>query len=107
MTTELTLRSDPVPAVLLPRSIVALNAAGELGIRTVGDDNRVGFHPIDLIDDTPEGLYLAGIPRDARVIVSGQGLVKDGDEVNAVAADEETAREIAGELAEAGEAARP
>lgn len=107
MTTELTLRSDPVSAVLLPRSIVALNAAGELGIRTVGDDNRVAFHPIDLIDDTPEGLYLAGIPRDARVIVSGQGLVKDGDEVNAVAADEETVREIAGELAEAGEAARP
>jgi multidrug efflux system membrane fusion protein len=39
------------------------------------------------VDDTPTGLLLAGIPADARVILAGQDLVKEGDEVKPVEAD--------------------
>jgi len=97
MTTEITLRSDPVDAVYLPRSVVTLSQAGDLGIRIVGPDERVGFVPIDLIDDTPNGLVLGGVPRDARIIVAGQDLVSEGDTVNAVEADAETVRRLVGE----------
>ena len=40
------------------------------------------------------GLVLAGIPADAQVIVAGQDLVKEGDEVKAVVADEATIKKL-------------
>ncbi len=87
MTSEITLQGASVSTVFLPRSGVTLLDSGELGVRTLDRDNHVGFVPIDLIDDTPDGLYLAGIAPDARIIVAGQDLVSDGDRVEAVEAD--------------------
>ena len=94
MTAEITLRATPVSAILLPRSVVTLSSAGDLGIRAVDGDNKVVFYPIDLVDDTARGLVLAGIPEDARVIVAGQEFISEGDTVNAVEADEETIKGI-------------
>jgi multidrug efflux system membrane fusion protein len=98
MTAEITLLSDPVDAVILPRSVVTLSATGDLGIRSVDKDNKVVFHPIDLIDDMPNGLVLGGIPADARIIVAGQDLVTEGDTVTAVEADPELVKKLIGEV---------
>lgn len=95
MTSEITLRVQPVEAVILPRSVVTLSRTGELGIRTVDPANKVEFHTIDLVDDTPRGLVLGGIPHDARVIVAGQDLVAEGDTVNPVEADAATLQKLA------------
>ena len=94
MTAEITLRAGAVETVVLPRSVVTLGAGGDLGVRVVEGDNEVHFHPIDMVDDTPAGLMLGGIPREARVIVSGQGLVSEGDKVNVVEADAEQVRKL-------------
>ena len=102
MTTEMTLRAKAVESVRLPRSVVTLSVAGDLGIRAVDREDKVVFYPIDLVDDTPDGLVLGGIPADARIIVSGQDLVAEGDTVNAVEADEETIRSLTGEVARIG-----
>ncbi|PSM19223.1 MULTISPECIES: efflux RND transporter periplasmic adaptor subunit [Nitratireductor] len=99
MTAEISLRADKVQSVFLPRSVVTLSETGDLGVRTVTPQNIVDFVPIDLIDDTPQGLVLGGIPDDARIIVAGQDLVKTGDEVNAVEADAETVKRLVGQLA--------
>jgi multidrug efflux system membrane fusion protein len=99
MTAEITLRSEPVDAVALPRSVVTLGNDGDLGIRAVDAANKVGFFPIDIIDDTPSGLLLGGIPSDARVIVMGQDLVKEGDEVIPEAVDPELVKKLAGQAA--------
>lgn len=99
MTAEITLRSAPVDAVALPRSVVTLSNDGDLGIRAVDSSNKVAFFPIDLVEDLPSGLVLGGIPADARVIVAGQDLVKEGDEVNPVPADAELVKKLAGEAA--------
>lgn len=98
MTAEVILRTEPVDAVALPRSVVTLSVAGDLGIRAVDKDNKVDFYPIDLVDDTPKGLVLGGIPADARIIVAGQDLVKEGDVVNPVEADPETIERLVGDL---------
>jgi multidrug efflux system membrane fusion protein len=100
MTAEITLLADPTDSVVLPRSVVTLSGAGDLGIRAVDKDNKVVFFPIDLVDDTPTGLVLAGIPADARVIVAGQDLVTEGDEVKPVEADAATIKKLAGETAD-------
>ena len=97
MTAEITLRADPVEATVLPRSVVTLSADGDLGIRAVDPDNKVVFYPIDLIDDTANGLVLGGIPADARIIVAGQEMITEGDTVDPVEADEETIKKLVGE----------
>lgn len=94
MTAEITLRAAPADAVVLPRSVVTLSEAGDLGIRAVDQDGKVVFFPIDLIDDTANGLVLAGIPADAKVIVAGQELVAENDVVTPVEADPETVRKL-------------
>lgn len=99
MTAEISLHADKVQSVFLPRSVVTLSETGDLGVRIVTPRNIVDFVPIDLIDDTPQGLVLGGIPDDARIIVAGQDLVKTGDAVNAVEADAETVKRLVGQLA--------
>lgn len=99
MTAEITLRAAPTDSVVLPRSVVTLSADGDLGIRAVDKDDKVVFYPIDLVDDTPTGLVLAGIPADARVIVAGQDLVTEGNTVKPVEADPETLRKLVGSTA--------
>jgi membrane fusion protein, multidrug efflux system len=88
MTAEVMVRATPEDSVILPRSVVTLSQQGDLGIRAVDASSKVVFYPIDLVDDTQNGLVLGGIPADAQVIVAGQDLVKEGDEVKAVPADE-------------------
>ena len=97
MTAEITLLAQPTDSVMLPRSVVTLSADGDLGIRAVDTSNKVVFFPIDLVDDTPKGLVLAGIPADARVIVAGQDLVTEGDEVKPVEADAATLQKLIGQ----------
>ena len=100
MTAEITLRGQPTDAVVLPRSVVTLSDAGDIGIRAVDSQDKVVFFPIDIVDDTPTGLILAGIPADARVIVAGQDLVTEGAHVKAVPADEATIKRLAGGYAD-------
>ena len=97
MTAEIMLLAQPTDSVMLPRSVVTLSADGDLGIRAVDTSNKVVFFPIDLVDDTPKGLVLAGIPADARVIVAGQDLVTEGDEVKPVEADAATIQKLIGQ----------
>jgi len=95
MTAEISIKTDMVETVALPRSVVTLSNNGELGIRAVNEAGEVHFYPIDIIDDTPEALYLAGIPQDMQVIVAGQDLVTEGEKVKAEQADAATIRELA------------
>jgi multidrug efflux system membrane fusion protein len=97
MTAEVTLLAEPVEATVLPRSVVTLSASGDLGIRAVDPDNKVVFYPIDIVDDTPNGLVLAGIPADVRIIVAGQQMITEGDTVKPVEADAATIKKLVGE----------
>ncbi len=85
MSAEIQLAAKTPPAVVLPRSVVALDADGTLGVRSVNEAGKVAFLPVRIVDDTPDGLVLAGIAEGARIIVSGQNMVSDGQLVTAVA----------------------
>lgn len=87
MSAEIEMLSQPVRAVIQPRSVVLLNDDGELGVRTLGPGNVVEFHAVTIIDDTSEGLVLQGVPENMPIIVQGQNLVLDGDTVEPVAAE--------------------
>lgn len=96
MTAEIDVKAETVETVALPRSVVTLNSNGELGVRGVDEAGKVRFFPIDIVDDTPQALYLAGIPAGTPIIVMGQDFVTEGESVKAEIADEETIRKLAG-----------
>lgn len=81
MTAEILLRAAEVPVAMVPRSVVTLGSDGAVGVRIVGPDDVVGFLPVVLVDDTPDGLAISGVPAGTRIIVAGQDLVSEGDRV--------------------------
>lgn len=81
MTAQVELYAAPVATVTVPRSVITLNDQGEVGLRVVGADNLAQFIAVEIIDDTEAGLIVAGVPADVRIIVAGQDLVRDGEQV--------------------------
>lgn len=81
MTAEVVLFAEPTKAVIVPRSVITLSDKGAIGVRVVGSNNIAQFAPVDLIDDTNDGLVIAGVPEGVRIIVAGQDLVRDGEKV--------------------------
>lgn len=76
-TVEMLIEAEGTRAHLLPASALTLNDAGALGVRLVAD-GQARFAPITLIRDTPQGVWLAGLPESAEVILVGQEFVTDG-----------------------------
>jgi multidrug efflux system membrane fusion protein len=95
MTAEIAVRADALQAVALPRSVVTLHPDGNLGVRSVDDDGTVAFHPIQIVDDTAQALFVAGVPANSRIIVAGQDFVVDGEKVDAQQADANTLPDLA------------
>ena len=81
MTAEVSLFAAPTRAVVVPRSVITLAEDGQLGLRVVGADNVAQFAAVQIIDDTPEGLVVTGVPDGVRIITAGQDLVRNGDKV--------------------------
>jgi multidrug efflux system membrane fusion protein len=81
MTAEVSLFAKPTRAVVVPRSIITLADDGRLGLRVVGSDSLAQFAPVQIIDDTADGLVVTGVPEGVRIITAGQDLVSDGEEV--------------------------
>ena len=82
MTTQVELLAPAVSTVTVPRSVITLSEKGEVGLRVVGKDNLARFVMVQIIDDTEAGMIVAGVPADVRIIVAGQDLVRDGDQVD-------------------------
>lgn len=80
-TAEIVIEADGVNAHLLPQSSLTLNDEGVLGIRAVAEGNTVAFHAVDLLRDTREGVWVAGLPDRVDVITLGQEYVVDGVKV--------------------------
>jgi multidrug efflux system membrane fusion protein len=86
ITAEVTIPLAPMPATRVPRSALVFSSAGDIGVRTVGADAKVGFVPTTIVEDDQSFMWLAGIPDGARVIVQGQDFVREGNLVDAVSA---------------------
>ena len=63
-------------------AILSLDTDGTLGIKTVGEDNVVEFHRIDIVRAQTDGIWVSGLPDETRIISIGQGFVNDGETVD-------------------------
>ncbi len=77
-TAEIEISAAGKLAHLLPQSALTLNDAGVLGVRVVDDKSAAKFMPVELLRDTPTGVFVTGLPETAEVIVIGQEFVTDG-----------------------------
>ncbi|MBN8965158.1 MAG: efflux RND transporter periplasmic adaptor subunit [Rhizobiales bacterium] len=88
ITAEVTIPLAPIPATRVPRSALIFSSAGDLGVRTVDGEGKVGFAPTTIVEDDQSFMWLAGVADGARVIVQGQDFVREGNRVSAVPATE-------------------
>ncbi|MEM9230256.1 MAG: efflux RND transporter periplasmic adaptor subunit [Pseudomonadota bacterium] len=80
VTAEIMIGLDGDTGHLVPHSSLALNDAGELGIRA-HEDGITRFMPISVIRDDAEGIWVGGLPETVDVIVVGQDFVRDGRKI--------------------------
>lgn len=77
-TVEMAISAAGQPAHLVPQSALTLDDEGEIGLRLVGDDNRVVFAPVQVLRDTREGIWVSGLDETVQIITVGQEFVRAG-----------------------------
>jgi len=73
---------------ILP-SLLVLNDEGKIGIRTIGKNNIVEFHEVEILTDESEQIWLSGLPEEFTLITVGQEYVKQGSKVIPLYEEEE------------------
>ncbi len=68
-------------AHLVSPASLSLDRNGQLGIKTVDAAKRAVFNPVEIVDESPEGVWVAGLPQRATVITVGHEDVSDGQSV--------------------------
>ena len=79
---QIEIEGDTILAHKISPSILMLGEAGELGLRTVNKDNQVEFKKIEILEDSMDGIWVAGLPKNTRIITIGQEYVFQGQTVN-------------------------
>ncbi len=81
LSADIQIASGVGPAHLAPTTALVLDAAGRQGVRYVQADNSVGFSPVTVLEVTPQGLWIAGLHGQTRIITQGQSYVSEGQKV--------------------------
>ncbi len=84
LTVTLRIGVDRVPAHRVSPSLLTLDDNGEMGIRIVDRYNRVAFKPVEIIEDSAQGMWITGLPDTVSLITVGQEYVAVGDLVEPV-----------------------
>ncbi len=84
VTATLHIARDEVQAHRLSPALFALDDAGRIGVRILDDRDRVEFRHITVLEDTPNGAWVTGLPQRVRLITVGQESVVAGERVEAV-----------------------
>jgi len=72
-----------IPAQKISPAVLVLEDSGVVGVRVV-QRGLARFVPVQIISDGPDGMWIAGLPPVADVIVVGQELVANGEKVKTV-----------------------
>jgi multidrug efflux system membrane fusion protein len=81
VTAEITFQSDQVMAHKISPAILTLNDKGDIGVRSVNDQDIVEFYPVQILSDSNEGAVITGLPNQIRLIEVGQEFVLEGEKV--------------------------
>ena len=68
-------------AHLVSPAILSLGSDGALGIKTLGEEDRVAFNEIEIVRAESRGVWVTGLPDQAVILTVGQGFVSAGERV--------------------------
>ena len=85
---ELYLPAETTEAHHISPAILTLADSGSLGVKALGADSRIVFHPVRIIDEDGDGVWLTGLPDSVTLVTVGQEFVTEGQVVEAI--DENT-----------------
>ncbi len=81
---QLQLPKTEILAHRISPSALSLAEDGQIGVKTVNDSNKVNFWIVKILDDGPSGTWVSGLPDSSLIVVVGQDLIEEGQEVNPV-----------------------
>ncbi|TVR82208.1 MAG: efflux RND transporter periplasmic adaptor subunit [Rhodospirillales bacterium] len=84
VTAEVVMPLGTTMAHRISPALLALDDHGTVGVKRVVEDGTVVFETISIIDDTPDGMWVAGLPERSRLITVGQEFVRPGQRVRPV-----------------------
>lgn len=87
ITAQISLPMDTVFSHKISPALLTLDDAGQVGVKTVDTDGKVQFHPVRIVSDARDGVWLSGLPVQTRVISVGQEFVREGQTVDVVEGD--------------------
>ncbi len=87
ITAEILVAVDDISVHRITPALLVLDERGQVGVKTVDADDQAQFHAIRIVDDGPEGMWVAGLPQSVRLITVGQEFVRDGQKVRPVATE--------------------
>ena len=68
-------------AHLVPVTALVLDSNGRQGVRYVAAGDVVGFAPVKVMEETPEGVWVTGLSGSVAVVTVGQSYVAEGQKV--------------------------
>ena len=81
VTAEIKLPLEEITGHFISPALLTLDDQGQIGVKTVNDQDLVEFHSVRLAADTMGGAWLTGLPDTLRVITVGQEFVAAGTQV--------------------------
>ncbi len=81
MTAEVSLSLEPQLAYEISPAILSLNEKGDIGVKTVDENNIVKFYQVEIVRHDEKGMWVSGLPKVATLIILGQDFVKEGETV--------------------------
>ena len=81
VTADISIPLKSKPAHYFSPAILSLNDAGQIGVRLVDDKNIVRFKTVKVLANDTDGVWVAGLGREVRIITVGQEYVIHGQHV--------------------------
>ena len=81
MTAKITLSLGDRRGHRLSPAVLTLDDEGRVGVKIIDDSATVRFVPVELIADSPEGMWLGGLPETVELITVGHEFVSTGQRV--------------------------
>ena len=78
LTAVINVRTREVRAHRVSPALFSLNDEGVLGLRSVDENDRVVFYPVEIVEDAIDGAWVTGLPDAVELITVGQEFVAAG-----------------------------
>lgn len=80
-TVQMAIPLEEVLSYQISPAVLALDDEGQVGVRIVNTEKIVEFHPVQVVRENAEGVWVSGLPPVIDLITVGQEFVADGDKV--------------------------